>query len=352
MSVQSSHSNSAGNVEKGADQPDDDGRGSEPADPQKSEFDLDTRDRIFIAPLDYAEDLPAPLCRCGCGECPDSWHPLAEEQSRKLAGRRCSNPLPVSIGTARKIYVKYTRSRWRSTDTSKYERHKKRYYPGILEADRIFRYLYDLTTVMLTRRVSPLSEKCNLLTPVELDQRLNGGNVRDRMMKSIRYHLKDFSWSYFSVTAPTESFGTPHEHLYIYIDDPDNEITPSQFVPALEKHLDACKGAYRRHHQYDKDGEHGSITVRHDPPLVDETPEKVDSIRESCTAIQICSDEFLRNTQGAQYIATQLPHLHIGDKFNGDQPNPKRTLLDGGVTAWISDYNWFRRSRDFPLPDW
>jgi hypothetical protein len=140
--------------------------------------------------------------------------------------------------------------------------------------------------------------------------------------------------------------------LYIYIDDPDNEVTASQFEPALDKHLDGCKGAHRHHHQYDKNGEQGAITLRYNPPLVDETPEKADSIKENCSASQVCSDEFLRNTQGAQYIATQLPHLHIGDQFNGDQPNPKRTLLDGGVIAWISGYDWFRHSNDFPLPDW
>lgn len=48
------------------------------------------------------------------------------------------------------------------------------------------------------------------------------------------------------------------------------------------------------------------------------------------------------------YLATQLPHLHLGDYYNGDVENPPQALFEGAAMSWVSPHNWFRASRGVP----
>lgn len=124
-----------------------------------------------------------------------------------------------------------------------------------------------------------------------------------------------------AVTSPTESAGTPHEHIYLWVDDPDDEVTTAHIVPALEKHLKHCVNAYEQHHKYRTDGSGGAITVRHDPET-----------------------KASGQTVGAEYVARQLAHLPIADVFDGNRDNPPQAKIEGAALAWASDFKWFRSS--------
>ncbi|WP_436935929.1 hypothetical protein [Halovenus marina] len=242
----------------------------------------------------------------------------------------------------------YLRTQWHNwkerDDPSKYERHRFETYPRIHKADRLLqeRYAGNLTTAMLTRRLSPTDERDNWMTPWECNEMLHGGQIHRSVNRALRYHLGEFEFVWVAVTAPTRSTGTPHEHIYLWVDDPENEFTVDHLKPALEKHLNYCDNAYRKHHRHRPDGTDGAITVYHSPPLIGDKPEKLMDILEDETPNR-------PSTTGAQYLASQLAHLPVRDYYETERENPPKTLFEGAALAWASPYNWLRTGEGFPV---
>lgn len=287
---------------------------TEPGDP--SNPNQDTRRELTLAPKNVkVERLPNPL----------------------TDGER-----PLTVGEAGETYLRFQRASWNSeTRTSKYERQRHHDYPRILEADRHFQHTYEsVTTVMLSRRLSPLDESNHWLTPWKCNEMLHGGNVHRSIREALDYQFSKFTYEWVAVTAPTRSAGTPHEHIYLWIDDPENTVTTDNVTPALEKHLKHCENAYQKHHRYRTDGTDGAITVSHKPPIVEEAPEKLSDILETSSPHP--------NTAGAQYLASQLAHLPLADYYAKDRETPPQALFEGAALAWASPHNWLRTSRGVP----
>lgn len=294
------------------------GRDREPADPDPSACDHTARRELPLAPDTVkASRIPGPLTDDGRVE---------------------------TVAEAGETYLKVQRSNWNDDAlTSKYERHKSETYPRILEADRHFQAAYDdVTTVMLTRRLSPLDERGDWLTPWESNEMLHGGKVHRAVREALAYQLDGFDFEWLAVTAPTRSAGTPHEHIYLWVDDPDNAVTTDHVGPALDKHLKYCANAHPEHHRYRADGSGGAITVQHSPALIEQSHDRV--------AKRVVSGETppRPNTGGAQYLASQLAHLPVGDFYAEDRPDPPPALFEGAALAWASPRDWFRASRGVP----
>lgn len=288
--------------------------GNEPGDPSNPNH--EARRKLPIAPSSVKVDrLPDPLVEVG---------------------------EPLSIEEARVAYLRTQRASWNSDSrTSKYERHRYHLYPRMLDADRHFQSEYDgLTTAMLSRRLSPINESGSWLTPWECNEMLHGGTIHRSIREAIDYQFSGFSYEWVAVTAPTQSAGTPHEHIYLWIDDPDNDVTTEYFESGLEKHLKHCVNAHEKHHQYRADGSGGAITVQHSPEVVKEAPEKISTILEENSPRP--------NTLGAQYLASQLAHFPLGDFYDESKENPPEALLEGAALSWASPRNWFRASRGVP----
>ncbi len=246
---------------------------------------------------------------------------------------------PVTVDETRETYLRIERDA-RTTEgrTSKRARHLRR-YAQLLESDRELQERYDRpTTVMLTRRLSPLDDSGEWLTPWECDTMLHGGSVRKSVRRCLNYQLGEYDFEYAAVTAPTRSAGTPHEHIYLWIDDPDDAVGVDSIAPALDKHLSNCANASERHHRFRTDGSGGAIRVEHAPPVRGDAPERFSEIREWSET------EPRPVTQGAQYLASQLAHLPVGDVDNPAEPNPPDALLEGAALAWASPNRWFRAS--------
>ena len=176
---------------------------------------------------------------------------------------------------------------------------------------------------------------------------LHEGAVHRSVREALSYQLDTFEFEYIAVTAPTRSAGTPHEHIYLWVEDPENEVGTSHIKPALNKHIKYCTNALMKHHRFRRDGTDGAIRVQQDPDLLRSIPEKVQchtGHRDSHNG----SDEALTNTAGAQYIASQLAHLPVGDFCREDQSDPPDALIEGAALAWTSPRNWFRASRGVP----
>jgi hypothetical protein len=255
------------------------------------------------------------------------------------------NGRPETVAKAGETYLKVVRSNWNDNNhTSKHERHLKGLYSRILDVDRHFQMQYDdVTTVMLTRRLSPLDDANNWLTPWECNEMLHGESIHRSIRNALDHNLGAFEFEWVAVTAPTTSAGTPHEHIYLWIDDSENSVTTDHIEPARDKHLKYCANGYEEDHRYRVDGTNGCITVRHDPPLVKENAHKSVAkhvIRENTAPYA--------NTRGAQYLASQLAHLPIADYYDSAKQTPPDTLFEGGALAWASTYNWFRSSGGVP----
>lgn len=227
---------------------------------------------------------------------------------------------PVSVDDARQAYLKIQRH-WSNNDPSKMKvRDSERHYWRIMETDRRLQSDYDgLTTVLLTRRLSPVTDDGKWELPWDCDQMLHGNSVHRSIRESFYHHLGDFDFEWVAVTSPTKSVGTPHEHIYIWIDDPDNEITTDHIKPALDKHLKRCANAYEKHHRVTAEGTKGPITHHHNPETKDDG-----------------------QTVGAGYVARQLAHLPFADVL--DECYPPDAKLEGAALAWASPFDWFRSS--------
>jgi len=251
-----------------------------------------------------------------------------------------------TVADAGETYLKVVRSNWNEKGvTSKHERHKSRIYPRILHADRHFQEEYDgLTTVMLTRRLSPIDDANNWLTPWESNEMLHGGSIHRSVRRALSYQLDDFDFEWVAVTAPTESAGTPHEHIYLWIDDPHNIVTADHIVSARDKHIKHCANASKKDHRYRVDGAERTITVRQTPPLAKQGGHKG-------VAKQVIRDNTApyANTAGAKYLASQLAHLPIADYYHGEKQTPPQALFEGAALAWASTHDWLRSSRGVPL---
>lgn len=256
---------------------------------------------------------------------------------------------PLTVAEARETYLRTQRASWvTDSRTSKYERHRYRTYPRILEADRHFREEYGgLTTAMVTRRLSPLDGTDSWLTPWECNEMLHGGGVHKAIRQALNYQLRDFNFEWVAVTSPTRSAGTPHEHIYLWTEDPDNQVTADHLVPALGKHLKRCPNAYEKHHRHRAGGTGGAITVEPTPTLSTAVPEKFFEITdESATYAE--SGTLPPGTAGAQYLASQLAHLPLADFYANRRENPPDPLIEGAALAWASPRRWFRASGGVP----
>lgn len=251
---------------------------------------------------------------------------------------------PFKLYEARQKYIQLERGSWQKDGSKSIHLvHLKEWYPRIHEADRGFQANYSgLTTAKLTRGLSPYDDSGERLTPWELDQMLKSPELRKSVHGSLRYHLREFDFEWVAVTTTTRITGTPREYIYLWIDDPNNELSVDHLSPALELYLDNCKNAYTEDYPFRQDGGAGAITVRHTPPLVDGPPDQFFDIAEE--------SEFpsYANTTGAKFVAQRLAHLPIGDYTKSNRDDPPDAALDGGVYAWMSPYNWFRPSGGLP----
>jgi hypothetical protein len=304
-------------------------RGGEPADPLPALIDSERRRETRIAPPSVrASRLPSPLV----------------EEAENGEER------PMTVAGAAKTYLKVQRTVWQRDDlTSTYDRAIGT-YAGILDTDRQLRDAYNgLTTALVTRRLSPLDDSGEWLEPLAIERQLHDEAARRSFTRAIRYQLRDYDYQYVGVTAATTTAATPHEHVLIWIDDPDDVVGVEHFRPAIEKHVEKVHNAYDEDHPIQADGRGGAVTIYHDPPLVDHVPDAIDEafdrVRKHSDAVDDDATAIPANTAGAQYVASQLPHLVVGDVYDGTR-DVDDVRIDGGAIAWASTHNWIRSSQD------
>lgn len=206
-------------------------------------------------------------------------------------------------------------------------------FPRICDSDRKFQHEYDLTTATITRRLSPLDENDELLTPWEMSEQMHGGDVQSAIRSALSYQFEEFDWEWCAVTTPREGSGAPQEHIHLWIDDSQNEVTTGFLETAREKHLEYVPNAYEEDHQG------GCIQVATDP-------ETTDTLTKEAAAAIITHSDYPATypTKSAYYVATNLPELIVYNYYDEDRPTPPRSLQEGAAASWLTPHRWFRTS--------
>jgi hypothetical protein len=278
-----------------------------------------------LAPTNIdVEKFPNPLLKCGCGECEDHVNPLHGEDEGFVAQEECPHPKPVTIEEGAEVYRR-TQIHNHVTNgvTSKASSHQY-HYKKVLSTDVRLQEEWELTTALISLRLSPQKDG-DWRIPWGMDVALN--TAFSKVRRSLNYRLREVDKEYVAITEVTRWFATPHIHLYIWVDDPEDDIVVDDLRPVVVKHVDAVKGATCDGHQIDDDGEEGAIRLSHDPPLADEVEWDGEN-----------------PTRGAIYTAKSLPHLPLLNLFDAGE-TCRQTSLEGGAMAWASPYDWFSSSR-------
>jgi hypothetical protein len=177
--------------------------------------------------------------------------------------------------------------------------------------------------------------------PTTLRERLADGWRKVR--RRLDYHLGDYDWGYCWVIGTTDSAATPHLHIYLWIKDPDDEITLGHVEPAVEAFVDHAPGARPEDHRVTP-GESDAAVVEHDPPIlhVDED-----------TALYISGESDLRsyqpNTAGFAYLPNQRPEWAVAPLCEGFDEGevPEDAALDGAAIAWASPKDGIGHGKPF-----
>lgn len=347
---------------------------TEPHDPVDIDHEA-RRETRLIDETHEAAELPKPLVECGCTECPDDVDPLADESEafRDVtdAKSHCPDPQSMTVERAAEAYYVYQKASYDSESrTSRLGRLRQQHW-HLMESERdlLERWDGEVTTVLLSFRLSPveyveatdcgggvesdgahygLSVKSHpssssqfsrrWVPPLQLDERLRDPwrKVTDRL----RYHLDGFDWEYCWVVSPTDSAATPHLHVYLWIRDPDDEVTVDHVRPAVDAFTENAVGADPQRHPVEA-GVSDAAVVRHDPPRYDE----IDDAQLAHIFEQRGGEGFKMNTAGFAYLLNQRPEWVLKRLVeDGADRDEEQVALEGAAIAWGSPKDWIGAS--------
>jgi hypothetical protein len=238
---------------------------------------------------------------------------------------------------AREAYLRYQRVATNRGEFPSLLQETRTQHGKLLDAERqVLDRMIDPTLLLLSLRLSPVESDNGdryWVHPTRLDERLH--DAWEPVKKKLRRRLSEFNSEYVAVTAPTRRAATPHKHVLVYAEDPENEVGIEVAQSAVESHVNNCKGAYEEDHPVEK-GQSDAGIVLHNPPAAEKTDHH--------------NGEMPPVTVPMKYVADQRPHWvieNIDDET--DDINADDALVDGGAIAWASRYDWFSSSRGFSL---
>jgi hypothetical protein len=168
----------------------------------------------------------------------------------------------------------------------------------------------DVTTVLVSLRVSPTDDENRLVTPYTLVQ-----STKDAWAEARDKLPKDDAFAYYWTFAGTDEWASIHVHCYCWFGDPEDEVSVGQFRPVVRRFCEVSEYAPWSAHfesaERDAPIRGGqSVRVEHDPLLVDPEvlEEKVAGDYAPPERLVDGSDE---QSRGAIYVGSQFPHLAL-----------------------------------------
>jgi hypothetical protein len=317
-----------------------------------------------------------------------------------MAADECEDAQPITIGRAAEAYYRYQMADYHRGDrTSKLDRVEAKHGQYLDAERRLLDEMDSPSTALLSLRVSPLeggdddSDTDNYevtpkstsnsdgsetsttngmdseggvsepnpdhyevtpknhtdhsdpaqdwIEPVRLDERIH--DSWESVRETLRYHLDEFEdWEYAWVVSTTDTAATPHLHVYLYVEDPDDELTVKHLRPAVESYVSNTIGAHPDDHRVSAD-ESDAATVFHDPETISYEPSQVRQILR-----EMDTDRFKPNTRGLAYLLSQRPDWALRRILTGQSSrDDEQTALEGAAIAWASPKKWLDSSEGF-----
>jgi len=342
------------------------------ADPEVLTLDGRRRTRLADTGRDHVsvDALPKPLTECGCGECTDAVDPLEQSFQQSPDGEldmtvldaltwakgACEEPRPLTVERAGEVFRRYARANLADPNRTSRPEDAQSRYATIMAMDRHCRREYGngLTTAMCSFRISPvtrLGSERKWITPLQLADvvNLSRQQVVPKVRRGVRRVCDDAH--YVWLLTGTEKYATPHYHVYLWADDPQDNLRSLDFSNAVDAHTDGYQ-ASTDNHEIDPDGDEGVVTIHHDPETVDTesgtTAEYDDGDTLDLSVVRRLEraangEPYREATKGALYVATQLPYLAALD----DDPHP--VDCQTAAIKWchnsVRNAKWFGRSQ-------
>jgi len=195
---------------------------------------------------------------------------------------------------------------------------KQQYKRGMALDRQLLTEYENPTTVLLSLRMSPPDAgRLTMLASLK--------TAADSTITQLRYRLQNApdapfeadEWEYMAVFAGTEERATPHLHIYVWV---DGDVSRERFKPVVNKYVETCEFA-------PDDGrgdcpDDGAVRVQGNGD--DDVPRVDDDVLDP-TDCEYAG----RNSQGAVYVLTQLPHLRAVDEMTRDE-----LLHSATIDAW------------------
>ena len=291
--------------------------------------------------------LPKPLVECGCSKCTDSVDPLADEshvfRDITSAKESCPSPRPMTVERASEAYAVYQKASLNAPDRiSELERTQSR-HGRILGGDIELRdRMENPTLILLSLRVSPIHRengRRQWIHPVTLDSRI--ADSWENVRSTLSYHLKDHWYEYVWITATTSSAATPHRHVLIYVDDPDDSVGIEVPRAAVSSFVNNTQGAEHGFHQVEPNQSDAGI-IFHEVPTA-EKAYKSHPVDYDPTA-------WAKPSVPIYYMANQQPNWALKNLYDGTtNVSVDSTPIEGAAIAWCSPNKWFDSSNGFPM---
>jgi len=172
----------------------------------------------------------------------------------------------------------------------------------------------DITTALVSLRLSPTDDDDRLVTPYRLVQDLKDAWAEARP----NLPTNDDLIAYFWAIAGTDTWATPHVHCYLWYTDPNDDVHRDDFRPVVESFVKAATFPADAHIDDDGGLVNGVARVEHEPLLAD--PEALhtrldddafaDVVNQSTGPKRLTHGDDAQS-QGAIYVGSQLPKLAL-----------------------------------------
>lgn len=272
-----------------------------------------------------------------CARLPD---PLTEE----VDGRQ----LPMKLSEAREHYLGL---KYNQMDTDGWDSpldHTQELYGRVLGGERVLiEQLSDPSVCFLSLRQSPVRYGRGgrqWIEPLRLRSNLNRAwqNVRQTLYRNLRAYQR---WEYVLVCSYTRSAATPHYHVLVYVEDPDDDLSVSVARSAVDSYVRANKQAHKQHHEVTR-GESDAGIVTHDIP---HTWDKVPEESHRHVLQYRDHDPFVPTSSFLRYMMTQYPHWVLNHVWDGASDiHAHDPLVDGATISWASPFDDYSSSQGFP----
>lgn len=257
-----------------------------------------------------------------------------------------------TVGDVKDTYLKLKHHEIEDQDKTSPLSRLRRQHGRTLEGERqLLQSMESASILFLSLRQSPVEYTRSgrqWVPPFRLRKQL--ADAWSNVYQVLYNHLQDFPrWEYARMCGYTRSASSPHYHVVVWVDDPDNELSVSTARSAVDSYVKANDYADKQHHQVTKGKSDAGIVAHSVPRKTDRIP--TDSYKRVLEHRD--GDSFKLSSSFLLYMMTQYPDWVLSHVWDGSSDlHAHDPLVDGATISWASQFDEYGSSRGFPdTPD-